>query len=469
MVRLGCVEIVGAVGGRPKKGGWSVSGVSSDSRTVRPGDLFFAIPGERFDGHDFVAEAFAKGAQAAVVSRRPDVSDALYEERCILVPDVRRALGDLARYVALRWPGQVIAVTGSNGKTTTKDMIHHALGARFAAFKSPGTQNNDIGVPHAIFALTPEHRFAVIEMGTSAPGEIARLAQIAPPAIGVVTNVGETHLERLRSVKGVALAKAELLEALPPSGLAVLNADDAMTPWMRRRCACDVLTFGVSRAADVRAVRIEPLAWGARFTLRDGTCCLLRLPGKHNVLNALAALAACAAAGVRTREAAAALESFEGPPMRLSARTVAGVVLINDAYNANLRSMKAALRVLRAMEVAGRRVMLCGDMLELGPRSAALHRALGAAIARSRLDVLVTLGEWAWRAGDAARRASEDIEVHQCTDAEAAAERLLALLRPGDVLLVKGSRGARLERVLDRVAEGLSGAGVPLAGGAQRS
>ena len=465
------MEIVGAVGGRPRKGGWSASGVSSDTRTIRKGDLFFALQGKNSDGHDFVPDAFEKGAAGAVVSQHVDLPGSLSEERCIPVRDVRRALGDLARHYVAAWGGQVVGITGSNGKTTTKEMTHHALSGRFPSRKSPSNFNNDIGVPHSIFQIEADDKMAILEMGTGAAGEMARLAQIARPVLGVVTNIGETHLEGLHSLKGVAKAKAELLEELPDNGMAVLNADDAMTPWLRKWCACDVMTFGCRAEADIRAERIESREWGMRFRLCGNVPCSLPVPGRHNVMNALAAVAVCTVVGMRAREAAERLAGYEPPAMRLSRERLDGVTVINDAYNANLRSMQAALEVLRDMDAQGRRIMLCADMLELGMKAGPLHRKLGEAIAESRVDALATLGDWAWRAGEVARRRNPRMAVYQCESHAAAADRLLDLLRPGDVLLAKGSRGMHLETVIEdlrarmpRAAADPEGAVPPLEG-----
>jgi len=381
---------------------------------------------------------------------------------------VRRAFGDLARHYVATWGGEVIGVTGSNGKTTTKEMIHHALSARFATAKSPSNFNNDIGLPHSIFQIRSDDRFAVLEMGTSAPGEIARLAEIARPVVGVVTHIAETHLEGLGSLKGVAKAKAELLEELPPHGVAVLNADDPMTPWMRKWCGCDVLTFGRARQAQIRAEAIRPDDWGVRFRLSGGIACRLPVPGRHNVMNALAAVAVCTAVGLRAREAAERLADYRPPAMRLSPERLDGLTVINDAYNANLCSMQAALEVLGEMPVSGRRLMLCGDMLELGIKAGALHRRLGEIIAESGVDILVTLGDWAWRAGEVARRADPRLEVYQADNHAEAADRLARLVRPGDVLLAKGSRGMHLEAVIEQVRASLLSFG-PAGAGRGRS
>ena len=447
------MEIVGAVGGRPREGGpWSISGVSTDSRAVKEGDLFFAISGPNHDGHEFVADAFAKGAAGAVVSREVDLPEP-QAARCIHVKDTRRALGRLAAHTVRTWGGQVIAVTGSNGKTTTKEMTHAALAGRFRAVKSPSSFNNEVGVPRSIFQLEAEDQFAVLELGTSAPGEIRRLAELAQPVVGVVTNIGETHLEGLGSLKGVAKAKAELLDELPEHGTAILNADDPMTPWLRKWCACDVITFGFGDGADIRGTDMQADSWGSCFAVQGDIPCRLRVPGRHNACNALAAMAACSAVGVGLRDAAERLAEFQPPDMRLSRREVGGVTVVNDAYNANIRSMQAALDVLSALPVEGRRIMICGDMLEMGMSVAQMHRQLGMAIAGSRVELLVTVGDWAWRAGETARRHKKSLELIHCAEAADAGETLAERVRPGDIVLVKGSRAMRLEEAVERLCE----------------
>ena len=417
---------------------------------MRPGGLFFALVGEKFDGHAFVLDALKKGAAAAVVSR--DVGlPAEFAGRCLRVADTRRALGDLARCYVKRWGGKVVAITGSNGKTSTKDMTLHALSGWTPARKSPSSFNNEIGVPHSIFQLEETDKVAVLEMGTSGAGEIKRLAEIACPTIGAVTNIAETHLSELGTIHGVAAAKAELLDALPNDGWAVLNADDAMTLRLGWRRQCRVITFGMSECAAVRGLKVRAGAWGSEFELGTGEACALPVPGRHNVMNALAAIAICDALGMKKADAAARLATFQPSPMRLARETVGQVTIINDAYNANIRSMEAALSVLREMPVSGRRVMLCGDMLELGARSGELHRRLGKLICESGVRVLVTAGPFARMAGEVARRSSRGVEVHHADDVMEAADALASLLRPRDVLLVKGSRGMALERAIEVV------------------
>lgn len=452
-MRLNCVEIVEAIGGRLERR-WCATGVSSDSRTVKPGDLFFALAGDNFDAHDYVPEALEKGAVGAVISREVDLPDDVVKERCVMVGDTRRALGDLAAYYIRRWNGRTVAITGSNGKTTTKDMTHHLLSDSFTVKKANASFNNDIGVPHTIFQLEPEDQVAVLEMGTNAHGEIRRLAQIASPNIGVITNIGPSHLEKLGSIPGVARAKGELLENLAERGIAVLNADDPMTPWLMRRCE-EFITYGLSENADVRAVNTRMREWGSEFSLGNGRKFRLNVPGKHNVMNALAALSVCRLLDMSINEAAERLEGFGQGDMRLAREEVGGVEIINDAYNANMGSMRAALDVFASMQVEGRRFMICADMLELGAKATDMHKQLGREIADAEIDALITIGVRARFAGETFRQESGDGRAFHFGTAAEAGQAAAGMLRPGDALLVKGSRGMRLEDAVKQVRAAL--------------
>jgi UDP-N-acetylmuramoyl-tripeptide--D-alanyl-D-alanine ligase len=461
MQALGCVEIVSAIGGRPGRR-VEIAGVSTDSRTTQPGDLFFALHGDAFDGHDFVKVAFARGAAAAVVSRT--VEDLPPDAYCIMVEDTTKALGDLANRARRAWNGKVIAVTGSNGKTTTKEMIYQLLSGSHRVRKAPKSFNNNIGVPLTIFSIEPQDEFGVIEMGTNAPGEIARLAEIAEPDIAVVTNVMQTHLEGLRSLSGVAAAKAELLAGLKAGGLAVINADNEHCRKMIRNCRARVLTFGVGSGAQARATSMQPLAWGTRFRL-NGSEFEVPVPGIHNVMNALAALAVCRELGLQADDLAARLAAFEPPPMRLARREAGGVMLINDAYNANPGSMQAALQVFGSLPVNGRRIMVCGEMLELGKNSRKLHEQLGKSIAEAGVNEVWTVGEASKYVAEAIRSTGQHVAVNEARQPLEAAAKMLRTLEPGDAVLLKGSRGVKLETLMDALVAGLDGdASVALAG-----
>jgi len=442
------VEIVGAIGRRPERRVFA-KGVSIDSRTVRPGEVFFALEGRRCDGHSFVVRALRKGAAAAVVHRDVDVPQE-FRERVIRVPDTLRALGESARLHRRRWDGTVIAVTGSNGKTTTRDMIFHILSAFVPCKCAPASFNTNVGVPLTLFCVEPGDQVVVVEMGTNAPGEIRELAGIAEPDLGVITNVGESHLEGLGSVEGVARAKAELLEGLRPDGVAVLNADDPWFAFLSGRWRGEVISYGVSSGAAFRGRAVRPLRDGHWFVV-DGVGVRLGVPGLHNVQNALAALAVARRLGVDLSSAGARLREFRLPPLRCQMEIVRDVTVIADCYNANPASMRAALELLRDLPVAGRRVALLGDMLELGAESARLHERLGAELLRYEVDVVYAVGRFAGCLADAAAKHGLDGAARAMPTLDEATGEICTMLRPGDALLIKGSRGMAMERFLDQL------------------
>ena len=425
--------------------------VSSDSRAIRPDALFVAVKGERFDGHAYVESAFAQGAAAALVSRTVRVPWEFLSRPQFRVDDTVEAYGRLARYYRLRWGGKVIGVTGSNGKTTTREMLAHLLSAGYPLTRSPKSFNNEIGVPSTIFGIEPEHELAIVEMGTSAPGEIAYLAGIARPDYGVITNIGETHLEGLGSIEGVALAKGELLDALGRDGVAFLNADDPWRQALADRHEGRTVLFGRSEKADVRCVHEERFDGGTRFRLADGAEFELNVPGEHNVSNALAALAVCGEFGALDT-AAERLRTFVAPDMRFQVTHIQGATLISDCYNANLRSMVAAVEEMDAMPCRGRRVMVCGDMLEMGAQANRMHWELGRRVGRSRIDEMFTVGDSSRLVSEAARE-TRRVPSEHFASVEQARAPVAQAIGPEDLVLVKGSRAMRLEAVVDAVRE----------------
>jgi UDP-N-acetylmuramoyl-tripeptide--D-alanyl-D-alanine ligase len=432
-------------------------GVSTDTRHVAAGNCFVALRGERFDGHDFLADAARLGAACAVVAAdRPRPSPAR-PLPLLLVPDTLEALGALARHHRRRFAIPVVGVTGSNGKTTTREMIAAVLAVRGPVLKTEGNLNNEVGVPLTLFGLGPEHAAAVVEMGMSHPGEIARLTAIAEPRVGVVTNAGAAHLQGLGTVDAVASAKAELYRGLPPDGIVVANADDPRMLAKARKTGRRVLTFAVGRQAkaDVAVLDIEPRgADGQVLLLGIGTKELsvrLALVGAHNAANAAAAAAAAVALGASDSEIATGLAAVRpvGRRLRLT-RLPSGVLLVDDCYNANPLSMAAALDTLAELARGGRALAALGDMLELGEAEAESHRELGR-LARARgVKVLATFGP---RTALTHRAALEsglpEADAFHTEDVDALATFLSGRLRPGDVLLVKASRGMRLERLVE--------------------
>jgi UDP-N-acetylmuramoyl-tripeptide--D-alanyl-D-alanine ligase len=434
----------------------SVAGVSTDTRSIAPGSAFVALRGERFDGHDFLAEAARAGAACAVVARgrvpAPPPGLPLLE-----VEDTLAALGAIARWHRLRFDVPVVGVTGSNGKTTTREMVAGILATRGPVLCTEGNLNNEVGVPLTLLRLRPEHRAAVVEMGMSARGEIARLAAIAEPRVGVVTNALPAHLEGLGTVDGVADAKGELYKGLPADGIVVANADDPRMLHRARKSGRRMLTFSArpDAKADVAVLRVlEQGPEGQRFLLGVGTKELdVRLPlvGEHNAVNAAAAAAAAIALGCTDREIVQGLAGVRPVGRRLRVeRLPSGVLLVDDCYNANPASMRAALRTLRQLAGSGRALAALGDMLELGPSEGELHRELGRDAAAAGLAALAAFGPRARLARDAAVEAGLPAgDAFHTEDPDALVAFVRERLRPGDTLLVKGSRGMRLERLVE--------------------
>ena len=433
-----------------------VAGVSTDTRSIAAGSAFVALRGDRFDGHDFLADAARSGAACAVVAR--DRAGAVPAGLpALVVDDTLRALGAIARHHRLRFPVPVVGVTGSNGKTTTREMIAAILATRGPVLKTEGNLNNEVGVPLTLLRLDATHAAAVIEMGMNHRGEIGRLTALAEPRVGVVTNAFPAHLEGLGTVDGVAEAKGELYKGLPADGIVVANADDPRMLHRARKSGRRVLTFsgGGDREADV--VVLDVLAQdpdGMRFLLGIGTKELevaLPLVGVHNAVNAAAAAAAALALGCTDREIVRGLAGVRAVGRRLRIeRLPSGVLLVDDCYNANPASMKAALATLRALAGTGRAVAALGDMLELGAAEADLHRELGADAARAGLAALATFGPRSRLAHEAALAAGlPAADAFHTEDPQALAAFVRERLRPGDVLLVKGSRGMKLERLVE--------------------
>ena len=434
-----------------------LAGVSIDSRTVAPGQLFVAIHGPRHDGHQFVDAALQAGALAAIVAEKhlADYPQAV-RARLIGVPDTLAALQDLARAVRRAWGRRIAAVTGSVGKTTTKEILAALLGAKFRVLKSEGNLNNEYGLPLALLRLEPEHEAAVVELGMSGRGELRRLAEIAEPEVGVVTQVAPVHLEFFSSVDEIALAKRELIEGLAgPDPVAVLNADDPRVARFAEVARGRVLTFGFSSAAQFRAEKVTDRgAEGTAFDLvsPQGRLTLdLPLPGRHNIANALAALAAASVWGIGAAEAAAVLPNLAAGEMRgRLLRFAAGMAVINDSYNSNPVALRAMIELLARTPGYRRRILAAGEMLELGPESPRLHREAGRQAAAQKLDwVLGVQGHAAGLVQGAVEDGLPEERAHFFASSSDAAAFLLELLRPGDLLLVKGSRGVKMERIVE--------------------
>jgi UDP-N-acetylmuramoyl-tripeptide--D-alanyl-D-alanine ligase len=424
-------------------------GYSIDSRTLRPGELFFAVKGERLDGHGFVEAALAAGAVGAVV-RRDRLPHFSSPARLLAVEEPLAALQDLAAAVRRLWGRTLIAVTGSMGKTTTKDAIAHVLGTRWRVMKSEGNLNNQFGLPLQLLRLEPEHEMAVVELGMSHAGEITALARMAQPEMGVVTNVAPVHLEFFDSIAGIARAKYELIAALPAGGTAVLNGDDEYVSQFGRDFHGRVVTFGLGAACEVRAEQVEARgAAGMSFELVAGGCrepVALRLLGEHNVYNALAAATVALIQGMTPSEAVRALGTLAPAEKRGQVLESASVTVINDCYNSNPKALCAMVDALARMP-GKRRIVVAGEMLELGPAAAELHRECGRHIAARKLDALLGVRGEAEHLVEAARAAGMKAEF--AASAEDAGRWMAENLRAGDVVLLKASRGVRLEQALE--------------------
>ncbi|WP_447977856.1 UDP-N-acetylmuramoyl-tripeptide--D-alanyl-D-alanine ligase [Candidatus Nitrospira bockiana] len=470
MALFSLAEILDITGARPLIGELrarrgEVHRVSTDSRDIRPGDLFVAFRGERFDGHQFVEPAVRAGAVAALVDTAYQPSAGLRDRRDALVlsvPDTVLAYQRLATFHRRRFDIPVVAVTGSNGKTTTKEMVARVLEERWAVLVTEGNLNNRIGVPHTVLRLTASHEAAVIEMGVDQKGQTTRLAQIARPTIGLVTNVGPDHLEFFGTMDVSAEAKAELLEWLGPEDAAVLNADDRYHDYLASRARCRLLSFGTVPQAEVRADEIRSDAAGTSFRLQvpgqlPPARVALSVYGAHNISNALAAAAVGTLCGLSGGAIARGLARFKPASMRSQVESVNGMTVINDCYNANPASMMAALDLLAAIPGTGRRVAVLGDMLELGARSPAFHEEVGAYTAGKHIDFLLACGALGRGIAEGARRAGmPESRVREADDARTGARMLRAIVQPGDVVLVKGSRGMRMEHVIDDLRAGLT-------------
>jgi UDP-N-acetylmuramoyl-tripeptide--D-alanyl-D-alanine ligase len=424
------------------------TGYSIDSRTIRRGELFFAVKGEKLDGHKFIDQAIEKGAIAAVVSH---ANDKQLKLSLIVVDDTLLALQQLAAAARRLWGKRLIGVTGSTGKTTTKEAIAHVLTTRYRVHKSEGNLNNHFGLPLMLLKLQPEHEVAVVELGMSHAGEIAALGKIAAPEIGVVTNVAPVHLEFFDSLAGIARAKYELIESLPATGTAILNADDQYVSQFGRDFKGKVVTYGLGPASTVRAENIEFRgAQGSAFTVLVNSAkerITLPLLGEHNVYNSLAAIAVGLECGMTLKEAASALATFAPADKRGEVVRVGNINVINDCYNSNPKALAAMVDVLAAMP-ANRRIVVAGEMLELGPEGEQMHADSGRHIAQKGIDVLIGVRGLAEAM---VRAAAEDgVKAAFVETPEEAGDWLASETRDGDVVLLKASRGVKLEKGLQR-------------------
>jgi UDP-N-acetylmuramoyl-tripeptide--D-alanyl-D-alanine ligase len=424
-------------------------GYSIDSRTIAPGQLFFAVKGERLDGHDYVEQALGRGALGAVVCK--DQLGRYSEQKDLLaVDDTLLALQRLASGVRKLWGKPLVGVTGSAGKTTTKEAIAHVLSSQFRVLKSERNFNNHFGLPLMLLKLEPGYDVAVIEMGMSHAGEIRALAKIAQPEIGVVTNVAPVHLEFFDSLAGIARAKYELIESLPSNGAAILNADDEYVSQFGRDFKGKVVMYGTRSGADVRAENIQSRgAAGSEFDVLVGGLrerATLPLVGEHNILNALAAISVALERGIKPSEAVGALSTLAPSEKRGQVLQLGNITVINDCYNSNPKALEAMVDALATMQ-AERRIVVAGEMLELGPMGEEMHREAGRHIADKKIDVLLGVRGLAEAAVEGAKQGGMRAEFVAAP--ETAGEWLARETRDGDVVLLKASRGVKLEKALE--------------------
>ncbi len=480
-------EVIAACGGRA----WgealpvTVRGVSTDSRSVGAGEVFFALRGERFDGHAYVAEVLVRGAVAAVISERelegvraaaasaaaaprlPAVTSSssagapaaavassnsagcALEGRLVLVDDVRAALGRLAAFHRQQLPGQVIAVVGSNGKTTTKFMIDHVLSGRMRGRCAPKSFNNDVGVPLTLLSADALDEYLVVEVGTNAPGEIAQLAAIVQPDLALLTCIGEEHLERLGNLEGVAREECAILQHVAVGGLAAVNGDPPHIAPDLAATTVKLVTFGKSPSADLRVGAVRYEAGRLRFTINERFEFELSTPGLHNAYNAAGAAAIARRLGFSYEQIAERLRSFALPPMRTEILQLDGVTLMNDAYNANPHSAAAALETLQSLPARGRRIVVFGEMRELGQAGPALHRRVAEQLRAARVDHVLLLGQAGeWMSDTLTHGSLFGPAVERCASLDDCAQRLCRIVRSGDVVLLKASRAVGLEQLV---------------------
>lgn len=445
-MRIGLLNALDWMGVESFQGCGNVSGWSIDSRTVEPWDVFFALHGSNHDGHDYLDQVKERGG-IAIVDR-----EVRTDFPCFSVDDTLRAMQRLARQARRYWGGKVVGVTGSAGKTSTKDICAHFLSTAFPTGKTVGNFNNHVGLPLSILRLPDTARVAVLELGMNHAGEIRDLATIAEPDVAVITNVGHAHIEFFKDIHGIALAKRELVEALPAGGVAVLNADDWRVASFARVHRGRTITYGIDETADYRATNLEQTSHGSKFAC-NGVDFEVPLQGRHSALNVLAGIACAAALGLHPLDLVEAARTIPVAHMRGERSEHKGVTILNDAYNANPDAMRAMLDVL-AETPARNRIAVLGEMLELGSQSEALHQIVGAYAAKKKIDKLIGIRGDARIMVEAAAKAGMPPDATLFfNDPVDAGTALGSIVAPGDAVLFKGSRGVRVERALETFLE----------------
>lgn len=446
-------EVAEAVRGElypPQAGEGFVKEISTDSRTLPPGSLFVPLKGENFDGHEFMGQARARGAAACLSEQDPDPKEGM---PVVKVKSTLGAFMHLARYYREKFEIPVVGITGSNGKTTTKDLLGQILSEAGPTVYSERSFNNFVGLPITIFRIEKDTQYAVLEMGTNTSGEIAALADVAAPEVGIVTNISQSHLEGLRDLNGIAREKAALLAGLKGRCLAVLNRDDPAFDLLAGSTPGRIVTFGICHRSDYTAIQVQVDMEGVSFEV-GGMRVRLSLLGVHNIYNALAAFACASELGVPSDRIASMFERFKGPPMRLKPVRKGSLLVINDTYNANPGSMESAIKTFSVLPTEGRKVVVLGDMLELGDASRDLHEQVGRQLSCGEFHLVAAVGV---RAQDylegAKQHGISKGRLVSFTDTKEAVESLPPMLKPQDSVLVKGSRKMELEKLVDAVLE----------------
>ncbi len=447
-------EILDVAGGRLICGEMDTEAtdVSTDTRKMKGGELFIAIKGPNFDGHNFVPDAISKGAKIILVQQNYRPAQASGSVCLIAVPDTVKALGDIAGFHRRRFNIPVIGITGSNGKTTTKEMIAALLSKRFNVLKNFGTENNCIGVPLTLLRLSPEHSLCVLEMGTNRLGEIERLSEIARPTSAVITNIGPSHLEFLNDLETVFRAKCELLAYLEKGSTVVINGDDENLKELKNG-GFKFIRFGIQEGSlDFFAKGIGINASGMRFLLNGKWEIILNTLGRHNVYNALCSIAACWDFKIEIDEMREVLLNFHPPSMRMEVKELRGIKLINDSYNSNPLSMRQAIEALKELPGTGRKILIAGDMLELGNHSSRFHHLLGRQAAEMGIDFIIAVGRLSSHVIEGALKAGMDQNnCIACPAIKEVLDNVLKLIRSGDTVLVKGSRAMRMETIVEEL------------------
>ena len=432
----------------------SFAGVSTDSRTVKSGNCFFAIAGENFDGHDYLEDVFKKGAVCALVQKNIDKDK--FDGKCIVkVDDTVKALGDLAREYRKRAGYKVVAITGSVGKTTTRQITHYVLSQHFKTHQSPKSFNNNIGLPFTLLNAPQGTEIVIAELGTNHPGEIYYLTNIANPDIAAVINVYPAHLEGFGSLEAIVKEKMSISESLLSDGCMIINSDFAQLVDFCRDKNLEYVSFGKNWNADIAVKNICFKSSSSSFTI-DDTLVELPLPGPGNVDNALAAWAICRQFGISVQDFANAVKSFSGNVMRSEMMQIGTLTILNDCYNANPASMKNALEIMSNIDSTKKRrlVFICGDMAELGEQTESLHVKLGGQIADANIDLMLAVGKFSKIAADEAKRKSKkDLQIKYFEDTLSACNKLHEIIEDYDIILVKGSRTARLEAAVNKLKE----------------